>query len=61
MIMRLWNKRRDIAYRLSGGRILPAIMLQLKANTRGWGTWELYHLLIGVQRSGTIAGKLRGI
>ena len=35
--MRLWNKRRDIAYRLPAGRILPSIMLQLKANTRGLG------------------------
>jgi hypothetical protein len=35
MIMRLWNKRRIIAYRLPKGRILPAIMLQLNANTRG--------------------------
>jgi len=32
MIMRLRNKRRP------EGSILPAIMLQLKANTRGWGT-----------------------
>jgi hypothetical protein len=37
MIMVLWNKRRNIAYRLATSRILPAIMLQLKANTRGLG------------------------
>ncbi|XP_066358573.1 uncharacterized protein [Miscanthus floridulus] len=37
MIMVLWNKRRNIAYRLPEGRILPAIMHQLKANTRGLG------------------------
>jgi hypothetical protein len=30
MIMRLWNKRRELAYRLLEGRILPVIMLQLK-------------------------------
>ena len=35
MIMVLWNKGRNIAYRLPTGRILSAIMLQLKANTRG--------------------------
>lgn len=35
--MVLWNKRRNIAYRLPEGRILPAIMHQLKANTRGLG------------------------
>jgi len=35
--MVLWNKRRIIAYRLPEGRILPAIMVQLKANTRGLG------------------------
>ena len=35
--MVLWNKRRNIAYRLPEGRILPAIMVQLKANTRGLG------------------------
>ena len=37
MIMLLWNKRRIIAYRLPEGRILPAIMVQLRANTRGLG------------------------
>ena len=37
MIMVLWNKRRIIAYSLSEGRILPAIMVQLRANTRGLG------------------------
>ena len=37
MIMRLWNKRRNIAYRLPVGRILPGVMVQLKANTRGLG------------------------
>jgi hypothetical protein len=37
MIMQLWNKRRNIGYRLPEGRILPAIMVQLKANTRGLG------------------------
>ena len=37
MIMVLWNKRKNIAYRLPKGRILPAIMHQLKANTRGLG------------------------
>ena len=37
MIMVLWNKRRNIACRLPAGRILPAIMLQLKANTRRLG------------------------
>jgi hypothetical protein len=37
MIMVLWNKRRTIAHRLPAGRILPAIMVQLRANTRGLG------------------------
>ena len=37
MIVILWNKRGNIAYKLPEGRILPAIMLQLKANTRGLG------------------------
>ena len=37
MIMVLWNKGRNIAYRLPTGRILSAIMLQLKANTRRLG------------------------
>jgi hypothetical protein len=37
MIMVLWNKRRIIAYRLPEGRILPAVMVQLRANTRGSG------------------------
>ena len=37
MIMVLWHKRRIIAYRLPEGRILPAIMVQLRANTRGLG------------------------
>ena len=32
MIMVLWNKRRIIAYRLPEGRILPAVMVQLRAN-----------------------------
>jgi hypothetical protein len=36
-IMVLWNKRRNMAYRLPEGRILPAIMVQLRANTRGLG------------------------
>jgi hypothetical protein len=37
IIMQLWYKRRNIAYKLPAGRILPAIMVQLKANTRGLG------------------------
>jgi transposase-like protein len=37
MVMVLWNKRRIIAHRLPEGRILPAIMIQLRANTRGLG------------------------
>jgi transposase-like protein len=37
MIMVLRNKRRNIAYRLPEGRIFPAIMVQLRANTRGLG------------------------
>jgi len=37
MIMRLWNKRRNIVDRLPVGRILPGVMVQLKANTRGLG------------------------
>jgi hypothetical protein len=37
MIMRLWNKRRNIADRLTVGRILLGVMVQLKANTRGLG------------------------
>ena len=37
MIMKLWNKRRNIGDRLLAGRILPSIMVQLKANTRGLG------------------------
>jgi hypothetical protein len=37
IIMQLWFKRRNIAYKLPEGRILPAIMVQLKANTRGLG------------------------
>jgi hypothetical protein len=36
MVMVLWNKRRIIGERLSG-RILPAIIHQLKARTRGLG------------------------
>jgi len=36
MIMQLWNQRRNVRYRLPEGRILPAIMLELKANTRGF-------------------------
>jgi hypothetical protein len=36
-IMVLWSKRRNIAFRLPEGKILPAIMVQLKANTRGLG------------------------
>jgi hypothetical protein len=55
MIMVLWNKRRIIAYRLPEGKILPAIMVQLRANTRGLGHLILYHVLTGVQRCGTIA------
>ena len=35
--MALWNKRINIAYGLPEGRILPAIMVQLRANTRGLG------------------------
>ncbi|WVZ96491.1 hypothetical protein U9M48_042123 [Paspalum notatum var. saurae] len=35
MIMVLWSKRRRIAERLPPGRILPAVMVQLRANTRG--------------------------
>jgi hypothetical protein len=37
MIMQLWNKRRNIGSMLPEKRILPAIMVQLKANTRGLG------------------------
>jgi hypothetical protein len=37
MIMVLWNKRRNITCRLPAGRILLAIMVELKANTRGLG------------------------
>ena len=37
MIMLLWRKRRRIGERLPPGRILPAIMVQLRANTRGLG------------------------
>jgi hypothetical protein len=37
MIMILWNKRRNITCRLPAGRILLAIMVELKANTRGLG------------------------
>jgi hypothetical protein len=37
MIMILWSKRRRIAERLPTGKILPAVMVQLKANTRGLG------------------------
>ena len=37
MIMLLWRKRRMIGERLPSGRILPAIMVQLRANTRGLG------------------------
>jgi hypothetical protein len=36
-IMVLWSKRRNIAFRLPEGKILQAIMVQLKANTRGLG------------------------
>ena len=35
MIMVLWSKRRRLADRLPSGRILPAVMVQLRANTRG--------------------------
>jgi len=35
MIMVLWRKRRRIAEKLPTGKILPAVMVQLKANTRG--------------------------
>ena len=41
MIMVLWNKRRIIAYRLPKGRILPAVMVQLRANTRGLGHLQI--------------------
>jgi len=41
MIMVLWNKRRAIAYRLPEGRILPALMVQLRANTTGLGHMRL--------------------
>lgn len=34
MIMVKWNKRRNIAYRLPEGRILPAIMHQLKGHLK---------------------------
>ena len=37
MVMQLWNKKINAGYRLPQGRILPAIMLQPKANTRGLG------------------------
>ncbi|WVZ64440.1 hypothetical protein U9M48_013950 [Paspalum notatum var. saurae] len=37
MIMVLWSKRRRIAERLPLGRILPAVMIQLRTNTRGLG------------------------
>ncbi|CAN6274954.1 unnamed protein product [Urochloa humidicola] len=37
VIMKLWYRRRNIADRLPEGRILPSIMVQLKANTRGLG------------------------
>lgn len=37
MIMVLWSKRRKIVARLPAGRILPAVMVQLRANTRGLG------------------------
>ncbi|WVZ73610.1 hypothetical protein U9M48_021896 [Paspalum notatum var. saurae] len=35
MIMVLWCKRRKIAERLPTGKILPAVLVQLRANTRG--------------------------
>ena len=41
MIMVQWNKRRAIAYRLSEGRILPTLMVQLRANTTGLGHMRL--------------------
>ena len=41
MIMVLWNKRRAIAYRLPEGKILLALMVQLRANTRGLGHLRL--------------------
>jgi hypothetical protein len=34
MIMTLWNKRRAISERLHG-RIIPAVLQQLRARTRG--------------------------
>jgi hypothetical protein len=34
--MQLWFKRRNIAYKLPEGRILPAIMVQLKATCCEW-------------------------
>nr|XP_034569455.1 uncharacterized protein LOC117833969 [Setaria viridis] len=37
MIMGLWRKRRRIGERLMAGRILPGVMVQLRANTRGLG------------------------
>jgi hypothetical protein len=36
MIMVLWNKRRSIGERLTG-KILPAVIQQLKAKTKGLG------------------------
>jgi hypothetical protein len=60
MIIQLWNKRSTIGHMLLEERILPAIMVQLKANTRGLGHLKLYHLLIGVQRFGTTTTKLKG-
>ena len=36
MIMVLWNKRRDISEKLQG-KILPTVVQQLKARTRGLG------------------------
>jgi hypothetical protein len=42
MIMKLWNKRRNIGDRLPAGRILPSVMVQLKANTRGLGHLKIH-------------------
>lgn len=42
MIMKLWNKRRNIGDTLPAGRILPSVMVQLKANTRGLGHLKIH-------------------
>ncbi|CAL5065342.1 unnamed protein product [Urochloa decumbens] len=41
MIMALWRNSRRIAERLPAGRILPAIMVQMRANTRGLGQFRV--------------------